>query len=467
MIVTGLVLAGFAAVTHTCIDTLRKYASTTWGISNDGLVTVPALLDAVFSVSWVVLSGHWQPISTVKHPQVFATATLSSSLLLLLSRFMYQRAVCMSPLSLTIPYLAFTPAILIATAYIFLGELPGASGVAGVCVVALGGYLLNVRAGSSSPGSSSTGAAGLKGSGDSGSVTNFGTLAAGSVASASGAGLQLLGGPGAAATAAASFTAASTSTAAAAGLLMQRATSSTLAAGGGGAGAGLDLESGPINNGGGGLGAGGGGGGGGGGATGVFGGGVKRLLGGKHLGLVRRPSSVADLTGRPSSSGAGALAAVLPWHQEPGTVLMIGVAVIWSITASLDKLGVLTGPSIWMYFAVQRLTIGGASLLYICATEPRLLLLLRDNLGVMMAVSALELAAVLLFLNAVRHLLVSYVVAIKRCNVLLSVLLGAALFRESIRSRLPYIFLMMAGVMLIVLEPSSLSITHSHNRLAE
>lgn len=82
-------------------------------------------------------------------------------------------------------------------------------------------------------------------------------------------------------------------------------------------------------------------------------------------------------------------------------------------------------------------------------------------------VSALELAAVLLFLNAVRHLLVSYVVAIKRCNVLMSVLLGAALFRESIRSRLPYIFLMMLGVMLIVLEPSGFSITHSHNRLAD
>ncbi|KAG2448274.1 hypothetical protein HYH02_006858 [Chlamydomonas schloesseri] len=450
MLVTGLVLAGFAAVTHTCIDTLRKYASTAWAIPNDGLVCVPALLDAVFSVSWVVLSGHWQAISTVKHPQVFATATLSSSLLLLLSRFMYQRAVCISPLSLTIPYLAFTPAILIATAYIFLGELPGASGVAGVCVVALGGYLLNLKGSGSS-----AGAAGLKSAGDSGSVGN---LAVGSAASASGA--ALVGGP------VGGGAAASTSTAAAAGLLMQRAASSTLAAAGaGGASGALDLEAGPISNGGiSGL----GGGGGGGGAAGVFGGGVKRVLGGKHLGLVRRPSSVTDLGARPSSSlGAGPLAAVLPWHQEPGTVLMIGVAVIWSITASLDKLGVLTGPSIWMYFAVQRLTIGGASLLYICATEPRLLLLLRDNLGVMMAVSALELAAVLLFLNAVRHLLVSYVVAIKRCNVLLSVLLGAALFRESIRSRLPYIFLMMLGVMLIVLEPTSFSITHSHNRLAK
>ncbi|PNW85424.1 hypothetical protein CHLRE_03g185800v5 [Chlamydomonas reinhardtii] len=465
MLVTGLVLAACAAVTHTCIDTLRKYASTTWGISNDGLVTVPALLDAVFSVSWVVLSGHWQSISTVKHPQVFATATLSSSLLLLLSRFMYQRAVCMSPLSLTIPYLAFTPAILIVTAYIFLGELPGSSGVAGVCVVALGGYLLNLRAASASSSSSSAGAAGLKSSGDSGSASSFGTLAAGSAAAASGGGLQLLGGPGAGATAAAAFTATSTSTAAATGLLMQRAAPSALAvagggAGGGGGGAGLDLESGPVSNG--------AAGGSGGSGAGVFGGGVRRLLGGKHLGLVRRPSSVSDLVARPTwSSGTGALAAVLPWHQEPGTVLMIGVAVIWSITASLDKLGVLTGPSIWMYFAVQRLTIGGASLMYICATEPRLLLLLRDNLGVMIAVSALELAAVLLFLNAVRHLLVSYVVAIKRCNVLMSVLLGAALFRESIRSRLPYIFLMMLGVMLIVLEPSGFSITHSHNRLAD
>ncbi len=139
------------------------------------------------------------------------------------------------------------------------------------------------------------------------------------------------------------------------------------------------------------------------------------------------------------------------------------MAIIWSVTASLDKLGVITGPSIWAYFAAQRAAIGLASLAYILTRQPRLLLLLRDRLPLLLAVSALELASVVLFLLAVQHLLVSYVVAIKRSNVLFSVGLGALLFGESVGSRMPYIGLMVAGMLLIVLEPSpGLGLVKSH-----
>ncbi len=120
MILTGVTLAACAALTHTAIDTTRKYAASVIGIPSEGLVTVPALLDMVISCAGVALTGRWR--GTVKHPTLFATATITSSLLLLVSRYMYQRAIQLSPLSLTIPYLAFTPAILIATAYVFLGE---------------------------------------------------------------------------------------------------------------------------------------------------------------------------------------------------------------------------------------------------------------------------------------------------------------------------------------------------------
>ena len=48
----------------------------------------------------------------------------------------------MSPLSLTVPYLAFTPVLLIFTSYILLGETLAAQGIAGVMVVTLGGYFL-------------------------------------------------------------------------------------------------------------------------------------------------------------------------------------------------------------------------------------------------------------------------------------------------------------------------------------
>lgn len=147
----------------------------------------------------------------------------------------------------------------------------------------------------------------------------------------------------------------------------------------------------------------------------------------------------------------------LPFLPSPA------VAIIWSVTASLDKLGVITGPSIWAYFAAQRAAIGLASLAYILTRQPRLLLLLRDRLPLLLAVSALELASVVLFLLAVQHLLVSYVVAIKRSNVLFSVALGALLFGESVGSRMPYIGLMVAGMLLIVLEPSpGLGLVKSH-----
>ena len=44
---------------------------------------------------------------------------------------MYQRAVAVSPLSLTVPYLAFTPVLLLLTSYLINGELPNRSGTLG------------------------------------------------------------------------------------------------------------------------------------------------------------------------------------------------------------------------------------------------------------------------------------------------------------------------------------------------
>ncbi|MEE9514879.1 MAG: DMT family transporter, partial [Candidatus Brocadiales bacterium] len=59
---------------------------------------------------------------------------------------LYIRAIKYSPLSLTLPYLALTPVFLIGTSYVMLGERPDSSGLIGILFVALGAYLLNVRA---------------------------------------------------------------------------------------------------------------------------------------------------------------------------------------------------------------------------------------------------------------------------------------------------------------------------------
>lgn len=46
-------------------------------------------------------------------------------------------------------------------------------------------------------------------------------------------------------------------------------------------------------------------------------------------------------------------------------------------------------------------------------------------------------------------------VAIKRANVLLSVLVGGLVFKENIMRRVPYVLLMLCGMTCIVLDPKS------------
>ena len=61
--------------------------------------------------------------------------------------FIYMRAIRVSPLSLTLPYLAFTPAFMILTGYLFLEEMPNLWGLAGIVVTCIGGYVLNLEPG--------------------------------------------------------------------------------------------------------------------------------------------------------------------------------------------------------------------------------------------------------------------------------------------------------------------------------
>lgn len=62
----------------------------------------------------------------------------------LLAMAMYMSAIRENPLSLTLPYLAFTPAITVVTGYLILGETVSARGVAGIALVVAGAWLLNL-----------------------------------------------------------------------------------------------------------------------------------------------------------------------------------------------------------------------------------------------------------------------------------------------------------------------------------
>jgi drug/metabolite transporter (DMT)-like permease len=58
---------------------------------------------------------------------------------------LYTRAIEVSPLSLTMPFLALTPFYLLLTSFLILGETPSLAGAAGVCLLGIGAYLLNVH----------------------------------------------------------------------------------------------------------------------------------------------------------------------------------------------------------------------------------------------------------------------------------------------------------------------------------
>jgi drug/metabolite transporter (DMT)-like permease len=62
----------------------------------------------------------------------------------ILAMWLYMRAIRESPLSLTLPYLAFTPVFNILTGYLLLGETVTLPGFAGIMLVVSGAWLLNL-----------------------------------------------------------------------------------------------------------------------------------------------------------------------------------------------------------------------------------------------------------------------------------------------------------------------------------
>ncbi len=58
---------------------------------------------------------------------------------------LYMEAIKVSPLSLTLPFLSLTPIFLLFTSWLILGEFPTASGLAGVILIFIGAYTLNVN----------------------------------------------------------------------------------------------------------------------------------------------------------------------------------------------------------------------------------------------------------------------------------------------------------------------------------
>jgi len=101
-----------------------------------------AIASSIYSLPFLIIYIFFIPI-----PQLDTVFWWVASVLIPLDTFafyLYMKAIKLSPLSLSVPFLSFTPVFMIFTGFIVLGEVPNSWGITGIGFVVAGSYLLNV-----------------------------------------------------------------------------------------------------------------------------------------------------------------------------------------------------------------------------------------------------------------------------------------------------------------------------------
>ena len=80
------------------------------------------------------------PLDAVFYISVLVALPLNS-----LATLLYMQAIRISPLSLTIPYLAFTPVFMLVTGFLVLNETVNYWGISGIALTCVGSYVLHLR----------------------------------------------------------------------------------------------------------------------------------------------------------------------------------------------------------------------------------------------------------------------------------------------------------------------------------
>jgi len=131
------ILALTAAFTLATSDALTKKALLSY---NEYTV---AWLRLVFTLPLLFIIFLFIPIPELDRD--FYIAFLLALPLEILSIVLYIKALRLSPLSLTLPFLSLTPVFLIFISYLILGEKVSLGGAAGILLIAAGGYALNIH----------------------------------------------------------------------------------------------------------------------------------------------------------------------------------------------------------------------------------------------------------------------------------------------------------------------------------
>jgi len=143
----------------------------------------------------------------------------------------------------------------------------------------------------------------------------------------------------------------------------------------------------------------------------------------------------------------GALAFLQTLKRERGCQLMLGVAVIYSITANLGKMAIeLTSPTfVAMVFSMEMVI---TSALLLKAARQSAPPIFKD--GLLVGMGVLSAASLLFHVVAINLVQVPYMIAVKRTSALWGLVMGILFFKESRPlGRLTGGMLMVAGAMVI------------------
>lgn len=136
--------------------------------------------------------------------------------------------------------------------------------------------------------------------------------------------------------------------------------------------------------------------------------------------------------------------------KDKGPKLMLIVAFIWGVTSNIDKIGIRNSSPIFWAMALN--------LIITVFLFPIMLLKLKNinhnkvNFRFMISAGLFSALSGIFQMMAINIALVSYVISIKRTSVIMGVIFGYLIFKESnIRERLSGALIMVIGVFLITL----------------
>lgn len=151
--IIGFLLAVLSAVFWASLDITRKhvgqYMSASAAVIGIMLWQAPFILPFMAAEEFSLVPDFDNPVTDilfVSFPELTGHYLLYGTVSVALNvaaNFLFLRSVQISPLSLTTPYLSFTPVFSALVAYFTIGEQPTGWGIAGIATVCIGAFFLN------------------------------------------------------------------------------------------------------------------------------------------------------------------------------------------------------------------------------------------------------------------------------------------------------------------------------------